>query len=83
MKASELFVNALERGGVKYIFGIPGEENLDLLESQRELISVGLSLAMIALTIMLLKTVMMMLPKSLIGCSVRRTDGPASPVQSP
>ena len=37
MKASELFVNALERGGVKYIFGIPGEENLDLLESQREL----------------------------------------------
>jgi acetolactate synthase-1/2/3 large subunit len=36
MKASELFVNALERGGVKYIFGIPGEENLDLLASQRE-----------------------------------------------
>ena len=31
MKAPELFVNALERGSVKYIFGIPGEENLDLL----------------------------------------------------
>ncbi|WP_286842861.1 thiamine pyrophosphate-binding protein, partial [Idiomarina sp. UBA4206] len=33
MKASDLFVKALENEGVKYIFGIPGEENLDLLES--------------------------------------------------
>ena len=33
MKASHLFVKALENEGVEYIFGIPGEENLDLLES--------------------------------------------------
>ncbi|MCA9266386.1 MAG: hypothetical protein KDA60_21150, partial [Planctomycetales bacterium] len=33
MKASDLFVRALENEGVKYIFGIPGEENLDLLDS--------------------------------------------------
>ncbi|MEM7094054.1 MAG: acetolactate synthase large subunit [Actinomycetota bacterium] len=36
MKASDLFVQALEAEGVKYIFGIPGEENLDMLESLRE-----------------------------------------------
>jgi len=35
MKASDLFVKALEHEGVEYIFGIPGEENLDLLESIR------------------------------------------------
>lgn len=35
MKASDLFVRALEAEGVEYIFGIPGEENLDLLESLR------------------------------------------------
>ena len=33
MKASDLFVKALENEGVEYIFGVPGEENLDLLES--------------------------------------------------
>ena len=33
MKASDLFVQSLEKEGVEYIFGIPGEENLDLLES--------------------------------------------------
>lgn len=33
MKASDLFVKTLENEGVKYIFGIPGEENLDLLNS--------------------------------------------------
>jgi acetolactate synthase-1/2/3 large subunit len=33
MKASELFTRALEAEGVEYIFGIPGEENLDLLDS--------------------------------------------------
>ena len=33
MKASDLFVNALENEGVEYIFGIPGEENLDFLDS--------------------------------------------------
>ena len=35
MKASDLFVRALEAEEVEYIFGIPGEENLDLLESLR------------------------------------------------
>jgi acetolactate synthase I/II/III large subunit len=35
MKASDLFVRALENEGVEHIFGIPGEENLDLLESLR------------------------------------------------
>ena len=35
MKASDLFVNQLEEEGVEYIFGLPGEENLDLLESLR------------------------------------------------
>jgi acetolactate synthase-1/2/3 large subunit len=33
MKASDLFVKALEAEGVEYIFGVPGEENLDLLAS--------------------------------------------------
>src|SRR5690606_17726212 len=33
MKASDLFVRALEAEGVEYVFGIPGEENLDLLDS--------------------------------------------------
>jgi acetolactate synthase-1/2/3 large subunit len=33
MKASDLFVKALENEEVQYIFGVPGEENLDLLNS--------------------------------------------------
>ncbi len=33
MKASDLMVKALENEGVEYIFGIPGEENLDFLNS--------------------------------------------------
>ena len=36
MKASDLFVKALEEEGVEYIFGIPGEENLDLLDSLKD-----------------------------------------------
>ena len=32
-KASDLFVRALEAEGVEYIFAVPGEENLDLVES--------------------------------------------------
>ncbi|MEP2023526.1 MAG: acetolactate synthase large subunit [Reichenbachiella sp.] len=32
-KASDLFIQALENEEVEYIFGIPGEENLDLLNS--------------------------------------------------
>ncbi|MDX9746454.1 MAG: acetolactate synthase large subunit [Syntrophales bacterium] len=35
MKASDLFVRQLEEEGVLYIFGLPGEENLDLIESIR------------------------------------------------
>ncbi len=35
IKASDLFVKALEHEGVEYIFGVPGEENLDLVESLR------------------------------------------------
>jgi len=34
-KGSELFVAALENEGVDRIFGVPGEENLDLLEALR------------------------------------------------
>jgi acetolactate synthase-1/2/3 large subunit len=33
MKSSDLMVKALENEGVEYIFGIPGEENLDFLNS--------------------------------------------------
>ena len=36
MKASDLFVKALEEEGVEHIFGIPGEENLDFLNSLRD-----------------------------------------------
>jgi len=36
MKASDLFIKALENEGVEYIFGLPGEENLDILESIRK-----------------------------------------------
>ena len=36
MKTSDLFVKALENEGVQYIFGIPGEENLDLLDSLKD-----------------------------------------------
>jgi acetolactate synthase-1/2/3 large subunit len=32
-KASDLFIRALENEGVEYVFGIPGEENLDFLDS--------------------------------------------------
>ncbi|MGB0845693.1 MAG: acetolactate synthase large subunit [Thiolinea sp.] len=34
-KASDLFVQALEAEGVEYIFAVPGEENLDMVESLR------------------------------------------------
>ena len=33
MKASELIVKCLENEGVEYIFGVPGEENMDLLDA--------------------------------------------------
>jgi acetolactate synthase-1/2/3 large subunit len=35
VKSSDLLVEALENEGIEYIFGIPGEENLDFLESLR------------------------------------------------
>ncbi len=35
IKASDLFVQALEAEGVEEIFAVPGEENLDLVESLR------------------------------------------------
>ncbi len=33
MKAAELFVKCLENEGVEYVFGIPGEENLDVMDA--------------------------------------------------
>ena len=33
MRASDLFVKCLENEGVEFIFGIPGEENIDLVDS--------------------------------------------------
>ncbi|WP_245680795.1 acetolactate synthase large subunit [Veronia pacifica] len=36
MKTSDLFVKALENEGVEYIYGIPGEENLDFLDSLKD-----------------------------------------------
>jgi len=33
MKASDLFIRCLENEGVEFIFGIPGEENLDVMDS--------------------------------------------------
>lgn len=35
MTVAQLFVKCLEAEGVKYVFGVPGEENLDLLEALR------------------------------------------------
>ena len=34
-KASDMFIQDLEAEGVEYIFAVPGEENLDILESLR------------------------------------------------
>lgn len=33
MKAAELFVNCLENEGVEFIFGVPGEENVDIMDA--------------------------------------------------
>jgi acetolactate synthase-1/2/3 large subunit len=35
MNGAELLVVALENEGVQQIFGVPGEENLDLVEALR------------------------------------------------
>jgi thiamine pyrophosphate-dependent acetolactate synthase large subunit-like protein len=39
MKAAELLVKCLENEGVDYIFGLPGEENIDVMDA---LLGVGL-----------------------------------------
>jgi len=36
MKAAELFVKCLESEGVEYIFGVPGEENIDIMDALLE-----------------------------------------------
>ena len=36
MKATDLFIKTLESEGVEFIFGIPGEENLDFLNSLKD-----------------------------------------------
>ena len=36
MKAAELFVRCLENEGVEVIFGIPGEENVEILDVLRD-----------------------------------------------
>ena len=33
MKASDLFVRCLENEGIEYVFGVPGEENADVMMS--------------------------------------------------
>jgi len=74
MKTSDLLVQVLENEGVKYIYGIPGEENLDFLESLRsssiELIltrheqAAGFMAAILALPISSLPPLM----RSLVQC---------------
>ena len=36
LKTAELLVKCLENEGVEYLFGLPGEENLDILEALRD-----------------------------------------------
>ena len=36
MKAAQLFVQCLENEGIDYVFGIPGEENLDVMDALLE-----------------------------------------------
>ena len=36
IKASDLFIRSLEAEGVEFIFGVPGEENLDFLDSMKD-----------------------------------------------
>ena len=33
MKAAELFVKCLENEGVEVVFGVPGEENVDIMDA--------------------------------------------------
>ena len=41
IKASELFVECLEREGVSLIFGVPGEENADLMMALSQVVLIG------------------------------------------
>jgi acetolactate synthase-1/2/3 large subunit len=43
-KASDLFIHCLEEEGVEYVFGVPGEENLDFLDSLSRSTSIRLIL---------------------------------------
>jgi acetolactate synthase-1/2/3 large subunit len=43
-KASDLFIQCLEEEGVEYVFGVPGEENLDFLDSLSRSTSIRLIL---------------------------------------
>ncbi|MFC4558425.1 acetolactate synthase large subunit [Virgibacillus kekensis] len=36
MKVAELFVKCLEAEGVEYVFGVPGEENIDLMDALKD-----------------------------------------------
>lgn len=36
MKAADLFLRCLEKQGVKYMFGVPGEENLELMDAIKD-----------------------------------------------
>ncbi|NET13404.1 MAG: hypothetical protein F6K08_11370, partial [Okeania sp. SIO1H6] len=36
MNTAELLVKCLENEGVKYVFGLPGEENLNILEALKD-----------------------------------------------
>ncbi len=36
MKAAELFVKCLENEEVEYMFGVPGEENVDIMDALLE-----------------------------------------------
>jgi len=36
MKTTDLFIKALENEGVERIYGIPGEENLDFIDSLKD-----------------------------------------------
>ena len=36
MNVAEILVKCLENEGVKYIYGIPGEENLDVMNALRD-----------------------------------------------
>ncbi len=36
MTVAQLFIKCLESHGVQYIFGVPGEENLDMLDALKD-----------------------------------------------